>query len=312
MTAPTEPIKPPRLRPGDRIAIVSPSSPIEREELQRGASEMRALGFEPVWDDAVLARDGYVAGAAAQRAQSFLRAWQDPSVAALMASRGGYGSAQILPWLEREVLRATPKLFIGYSDPTAVLSWLTTGCGLTALHGPMIDRRIAAGAAGVDVDSFRAAVEGRGAGRMLDPGGVEVLQAGEAVGALFGGTLAILCASLGTPFAFEPPEGSILFVEDVNERPFRLDRMFTQLRLAGVFRRVAAVVVGEMPGCDDQGGASARDVVRRSLEGFHGPIVMGFPSGHTTGALWTLPLGVRVRVRTDAGAGVLVEEEAVA
>lgn len=304
-------LRPRALTPGSRVAIVSPSSPIDREELARGLAGLRKLGFDPVADEDALARDGYVAGAAVSRARAFMRAWEDPSVSALVAARGGYGSAQILPWLDAGRLRATPKLFIGFSDATAILTWLTVHCGLTALHGPMIERRFAAIETGVHVESFRAAVSGDSPGRLLSPPSVEVIQSGKAEGVLLGGTVALLCASLGTPYAFTPPAGAVLLLEDVQERPFRLDRMLTQLRLAGVFDRVSAVVFGEMPGCDDVGGASAREVVGRILEGFTGPILWGFPSGHTTGALWTLPLGVRVRVVTETVAGVFVAEEAV-
>ncbi len=304
-------LRPPAVRPGARVAVISPSSPIEQDELERGASELRAMGFEPVVDRSALARDGYVAGTAASRAEAFLRVWRDPSIGAIVASRGGYGSAQMLPWLTRDLLRATPKLFIGYSDTTALLSWLTTGCGLTALHGPMIDRRIAAGAGGVHLESFRAALHGGAGGRALAPPSLEVLRGGTASGVLVGGTVSLLCASLGTPFAFAPPDGCVLFLEEINERPFRLDRMLTQLRLAGVFARASAVVFGEMPGCDDAGGDSARDVCLRVLADFDGPVLSGFPSGHTTGPVWTLPLGVRAHVRTEGGPALVVDEEAV-
>jgi muramoyltetrapeptide carboxypeptidase len=304
-------LRPSPVRPGSRVAVISPSSPIEPDELDRGASQLRAMGFEPVVDGSALARDAYVAGDAATRAEAFLRVWRDPSITAVVASRGGYGSAQILPWLTRDLLRATPKLFVGYSDTTALLSWLTTGCGLTAIHGPMIDRRIAAGAAGVHLESFRAALEGGASGRSLAPPSLDVLREGAASGLLVGGTVSLLCASLGTPFAFDPPDGSVLFLEEINERPFRLDRMLTQLRLAGILTRASAIVFGEMPGCDDAGGLSARNVALRVLEDFRGPVLAGFPSGHTTGPVWSLPLGVRVHVRTDGDPALVVDEEAV-
>ena len=312
MSAPQTALRPPALVPGSRVAVISPSSAIDPDECERGMAGLRALGWEPVCDPSALERDAYVAGPAELRAQAFLRAWRDPSIAAVVASRGGYGSAQILPWLNRETLLATPKVFIGYSDTTAILSWLTTGCGIAAVHGPMLDRRLAAGAAGFDAGSLLSAVTADGAdGWELTPPGLEVLVSGESSGVLVGGTLTLLCASLGTPYAFRPPEGAVLFLEDVNERPFRLDRMLTQLRLAGAFGGVRAVVFGEMPGCDEDGGLSAWDVVRRVLDGFGGPILCGFPSGHTAGPVWTLPFGVSVRVRAGAHAGLLIDEPAV-
>jgi muramoyltetrapeptide carboxypeptidase len=305
-------IKPPALAAGSRVAVVSPSSGIARDEFDRGLAGLRQLGWEPFWEPSALDETGYVAGPAHLRAAAFLRAWRDPSVGAVIASRGGYGSAQILPWLDPETLRATPKIFIGYSDTTAILSWLTTGCGIVAAHGPMLDRRFAAGAEGFDRASLMAAVTAdSGVPRELAPPELEVLSTGESAGILVGGTLSILCASLGTPFALTPPDGGVLFLEEVNERPFRLDRMLTQLRLAGVFDRVSAVVFGEMIGCDDLAGLTARDVVREALTGFTGPVLFGFPSGHTAGPTWTLPLGVSVRVVAGASPYLLVEEAAV-
>jgi muramoyltetrapeptide carboxypeptidase len=129
---------------------------------------------------------------------------------------------------------------------------------------------------------------------------------------LLGGTLTQLAASLGTPYAFDPPPGSILFLEDVGERPYRLDRLLTQLRLAGVLERAAAIVWGELPGCDEPGGEpTARDTIVDALADFPGPMLFGFPSGHTAGPLWTLPLGVRARVVAHGTPRLVIEEAAV-
>jgi muramoyltetrapeptide carboxypeptidase len=305
-------LKPAAVKPGARIAIVSPASPFSREEFDRGVGELRRLGFEPTYDEDVFARTGtYLSGAAEVRAAAFARAWSDPSIAALIAVRGGYGSVQMLPLLDANVIRKTPKLFIGYSDNTSILSWLTCHCGMTALHGPMIEGRLAKGAEGFDAASMVAFMQD-GAGRTLAPDGLAVVRGGEAIGPLFGGTLTQLTASLGTPYAFDPPAGCVLFLEDVNERPYRLDRMLTQLRLAGLLSRARALVFGEMRGCDEASGQGcALDVVRVFAGDFQGPVITGFPSGHTTGPSWTLPLGVRVRVVTAPRPSVVVEESPV-
>ncbi len=305
------PRKAPALRPGSRIAVVSPASPSSRAAFDDDIAEIRRLGYVPVHDASVFEReDGYLSGPPATRAAAFLRYWDDPEVAALIAVRGGYGSVHLLPSLGRARLAATPKLFIGYSDTTSILSWLTTGCGIPALHGPMLDGRLAIGADGYDERSFLALAQG-GAGLELRPPGLEVFRGGEAAGTLAGGTMTMLNASLATPYAFDPPAGCVLFLEDVDERPYRLDRMLTQLRLAGVLSRARALVFGEMRGCDEPGGAvTARDVIRRLTGDFPGPVVYGFPSGHSTGPAWTLPLGVRVRVTTTPP-GVVVEESPV-
>ena len=306
-------LKPAAAAPGARIAIVSPASPFSREEFDRGVEQLRRLGYEPVYDDDVFARSGtYLSGSAELRAAAFARAWMDPSVSALIAVRGGYGSVQILPLLDAELIRRHPKIFIGYSDNTSILTWLTCRCGITALHGPMLEGRLAKGAEGADMESLLAFMQD-GAGRTLAPDGVAVVRPGEAAGSLYGGTLTQLAASLGTPFAFDPPAGAVLFFEDVNERPYKIDRLLTQLRLAGILSRARALVFGEMRGCDESGGeTTALDVIRTFSHDFPGPVITGFPSGHTTRPCWTLPLGVRVRVVTAPRPAIVVEESPVA
>src|SRR6266849_3105800 len=171
-------LKPRALRPGDRIAIVAPASSFARESFDAGVAELRLLGDAPVYDDSVFARQRYTAGAAALRAAAFRRAWQDPSIAALMAVRGGYGSVQLLPLLDPADMRRTPKAFIGYSDNTSLLSWLTGACGLTAFHGPMLDGRFAKGEAAYDLDTFtRVLTRAQPAGRISHPQ-IEVLHPG--------------------------------------------------------------------------------------------------------------------------------------
>jgi muramoyltetrapeptide carboxypeptidase len=303
--------KPPALQSGDRIAIVAPASGCPRDEVERGAEEIRRLGFEPVFAASVFERGVFTAGSPQVRAAAFTEAWTDPSIAALIALRGGYGSVQLLPLLQDLEPARTPKLFIGYSDTTSITSWLTCQCGVTAIHGPMIDRRLSRGPSGYDESSFLALVQD-GADLALLPDGLIVVQPGEVSGPLFGGTMTQLTASLGTPYAFDPPEGCVLFLEDVDERPYRLDRMLTQLRLAGVLGRARALVFGEMRGCDEPNGAvTARDAIHAFVQGFPGPVIVGFPSGHTAGPMWTLPLGVRVRVVTAPRPGLVIEDAPV-
>ena len=303
--------KPRALKHGDRIAIVAPASPFNREEFTRGVAEIERLGFVPVFDDSVFEKDsGYLAGAPEVRAAAFMRHWTDPDVSALLAVRGGYGSVHLLPLLDRLKVMAGPKLFIGYSDNTSLLSWLNCQCGITALHGPMIEGRLAGGA-GYDRRSFLGLLSG-GRHLQLAPEGLRVLREGEAAGPLYGGTITQLVASLGTPFAFNPPDGCILFLEEVNERPYRIDRMLTQLQLSGVLGRARAIVFGEMRGCDEPNGTvTALDAIARTTRACTVPIITGFPSGHTTGPIWTLPLGVEVRVSTHPQPTLLIEEAPV-
>ena len=302
--------KPRALQAGDRIAVVAPASNCSRDEFDRGIAEIQRLGFQPTFESSVFERTTFTAGDARTRADAFLAAWSDPDIAALIAVRGGYGSVELLPLIDAAPLRP-PKLFIGYSDNTSLLTWLTIHRGIPALHGPMLDGRLARGSDGYHQESFLALLSG-GKGMVLRPEGVRVLQAGQASGRLLGGTLTQLGASLGTPYAFDPPPGSILFLEDVNERPYRLHRLLMQFRLADVLSRAAGIVFGEMRGCDEPDGSITAAAV---IEGFardcSGPVLAGFPSGHTTGPCWTLPLGVTCRIMTTPYPALIVEDAPV-
>ena len=304
--------KPRALAPGDRLAIVAPASPFTREEFDSGLQEIRRLGFVPVYDDSVFARQGYVAGSAAVRAAAIDAAWRDSSIAGLIGVRGGYGSAQVLPLLDREQARRAAKPFVGYSDLTAVLTYLTLGCDTVAFHGPMLAGRLGRGAAGYDEDSFVRMLCRREPPGELTPPGLESIRAGEAAGILLGGTLTQLLASLGTPYAFDPPAGHVLFLDEVGERPYRLERMVTQLTQTGILARASAVVIGELPRCDEPSGdPTARAVMADLFAGFPGPVLIGFPSGHTSGPAMTLPFGVTARVVAGPSPRLVIEEAAV-
>jgi muramoyltetrapeptide carboxypeptidase len=306
-------LKPKRLRPGDRIAVVAPASSFLRDEFDKGVAEIQRLGFEPVFEESVFAQHGgYLSGEGRVRAEAFLNAWRDPSVRALIAVRGGYGSVHLLPFLETEDLRRAPKAFIGYSDLTTVLTYLTGRCGIVSFHGPMLDRRLGSGIDAYDRASFVGALTTTEPLGELSAPQLETFRSGEVAGPLMGGTLAQLISSLGTPYAFDPPNGYVLFLEDVGERPFRIDRMITQLRLAGVLDRASAVVLGEFVDCDEPGGTlAAKSVLASLLKDFNGPVVYGFPSGHTRHPLVTLPFGVRARVVANGHPRVIIEEAGV-
>jgi muramoyltetrapeptide carboxypeptidase len=304
-------VKPRRLQRGDRVALVAPASPFRREEFEAGVAELGRLGFEAVYDDRVFARRRFVAGEVELRVAALNDAWRDRSIAAIIAVRGGYGSAQLLPLLDGRRLREARKIFVGYSDITALL-WFHLQHGLVCFHGPMVERRLAAGEGGYDRQSFLRAITTSEPVGDLTPPGLETLRGGEARGVLLGGTLTQLIASLGTPWAFDPPPGCVLFIEDIGERPYRIDRMLTQLAQAGIMQRSAALIFGEFPSCDEPGGEYViRDVLRDLVCDYPGPVLFGFPSGHTIGPTWTLPLGVQARVVTSPAPAVVIEEAAV-
>lgn len=301
-----------RLKPGDRVALVAPASSFPREEIQAGVAELARIGLEAVYDDTIFEQAVFVAGPVETRAKAILDAWRDPEIAALVAIRGGYGSAQLLPLLDPGEMLAARKALIGYSDITALLN-LYLRHGLTAIHGPMIDRRLSKGPSAYDEDSFRRVLMAAEPAGDFRPPQLETLHAGNAAGVLVGGTLTQLMASMGTPWAFDPPHGGVLFLEDIGERPYRIHRLLTQAAQAGVFANAAAIVFGEFPGCDEPGGdPPIRAVLRDFTAAFRGPVLFNFPSGHTRGATWTLPFGVRAEVVGGPSPAVRILEAAVA
>ena len=304
--------KPHALMAGDRVAVLSPASPCDRSVTLQGIEELRVLGFIPIFDEGIFASDRYLAGSAAYRAEEFRKAWMDPDIKAVFATRGGYGSAEILPLLEIREIRKTRKIFVGFSDLTTLLVYLTNYCDVTCFHGPMMVN-LAHGAEGYDRDSLtKVLTSTRPAGQFCPPG-IETMKFGEQTGVLLGGTLTQLLASLGTPYAFSPPDGHVLFLDDIGERPYRVDRMLTQLKQTGLLRRASAVVFGEFPDCLGDDGSDVRSAILRVFDEFPGPVLYGFPSGHTNnGPIMTLPLGVDVTVKTGSQAGIVVEEAAVA
>ena len=304
--------KPRAVRSGDRVAIVAPASPFPAEAFEAGVGELRRLGFEPVFEPGVFDRRGYVAGDPATRARALVAALEDPAIAAVFSARGGYGSVELLPLLPIELIRRHPKLLVGYSDITALLAFITTRCGVAALHGPCVAAGLHGGAAGYDESTFRRALTLAEPLGPLPAPALESLVTGDATGPFFGGNLTQLAASMGTPYAFDPPAGCVLFLEDVGERPYRLDRLLAQLRFAGVLARACAVVFGEFPGCDEaDASVTARGMVADALHGFPGPVAWGLPAGHTTGRALTLPLGVRARVVAGPSSSVEILESAV-
>jgi muramoyltetrapeptide carboxypeptidase len=304
--------KPRALQPGDRVAVVAPASSFAADEFHAGLVELTALDFVPTYESSVFERARYTAGSAEVRAEALRRAWADPAIAGIITARGGYGSVHLLPLLQPSDFDGPAKVFVGYSDNTSLMTWLTLACGIITFHGPMIDGRLSRGPAAYDRDSFlRCVTRPAPVGRITDPH-VEVLRAGDATGMLIGGTMTQLAASLGTPYAFDPPRGCVLFLDEVGERPYRIDRLLTQLRLAGIIDRASALVFNELPRCEEPSGTPViRDVIADLTRDFDGPVLFGLPSGHTNGATLTIPFGVTARVNTGSRPGLIIDESAV-
>jgi muramoyltetrapeptide carboxypeptidase len=303
--------KPRALRAGDVVGIAAPAGPVSEERLERGIAELQSLGLAVVVGEGVLARSGFTAGSAEARLAQLHALYADPDVRAIVCARGGAGTAHVLPGLDRELLSADPKLVLGYSDVTA-LHLLLDSFGITSLHGPMVAWELADGVPSYDRASLWHGLTGEGSPWASASGEIAPLRSGSAEGVLCGGCLSLLAASVGTPWALETKEPSILFIEDVDERPYRVDRMLRQLRLSGALAGVRGIVFGEMKGCQAgaEDGYTLHDVLLSALEGLEVPVAVGLPSGHATRPNVTLPLGVRTRLECGDGEARLVVEEA--
>jgi muramoyltetrapeptide carboxypeptidase len=297
------------LRPGDVIGVVAPAGPVDEERLNLGVGELERLGFAVRVADGVLDRTGFTAGSVERRVAQIHGFFADPAVAAIACARGGAGTIQLLPHLDRDLLRDNPKPLLGYSDVT-LLHLQMESVGLTSLHGPMVARELADGDTAYDRKSLWYALTGEGEPYESEPDDLVSLAEGTAEGILRGGCLSLLAASAGTPWALRNLDETILFVEDVDEKPYRVDRMLRQLRASGALQGVKGIVFGDMKGCAPSYTESYRleTILLEALDGLHVPIALGLSSGHTAHPNLTLPLGVRAGlecVNGEAWFGIL-------
>ena len=305
--------RPPRLRPGDTVGLIEPAGFTDDEfDLQLVMDGIRAMGLNPKPSPHLMARYGYLAGKDEARAADVNAMFADRDVRAIFAVRGGWGCARILPHLDWDVIRANPKLLTGFSDITALHMAIAARAGFTTIHGPN-----AASAWGkLSLDSFRAVAFEGGTPTYQTPEGTEdrivqrngrirTLRAGKATGRLLGGNLTVLTALMGTPY-LPRFDGAILFLEDVDEAEYRIDRMLTQLALGGVLGRVAGVVFGFCSDCrargPSYGGFTLSEVLKQHLEPLGVPAFQGALIGHIPNQ-FSIPLGVRAEI--DAAAGTI-------
>lgn len=285
-------LKPPRLGPGSVIGIAAPAGPFEPATLNRGVEVLRAMDFEVFVPDDLFAANGYLAGTDAHRADVLNRLFADPGIDAVMCARGGYGSLRILPLLDYARMAARPKVLIGFSDITALLTAVSSCCGLITFHGPVVTTL--ADASEKTIAGLREAVASDRPVTVRSEGAM-ALRSGSAFGPVCGGNLNTLCHLTGTPFA-PRFRNRIVFLEDRGEAPYRIDRMLVHMRTAGCFDGVKGLVLGSFDGC----GAPTEilKIVEDVFQGTEFPILAGVEAGHTEPNL-TLPLGVRAVL--DAG-----------
>jgi muramoyltetrapeptide carboxypeptidase len=313
--------RPPRLGNGSRVALVAPAGPLlEQDDLTRAQALCRALGYEPILGKNAHARHGYLAGTDDERLSDFNSAASDPSIDGIWCIRGGYGSIRLLDRLDYDALGAHPKAVIGFSDITAVLNAITQLTGLVTFHGPVARSSMSA----FTRQHFERVLSRPGGAGRLDripaTSGVLIpqehrivsLAGGTAQGRLIGGNLTLLQCLLGTPY-FPDLDGAILFLEDVGEDLYRVDRMFAHLRLSGALRQLAGVLIGrftDLHRSNRDGALGFDEVLANYLSPLRIPVAYGFPVGHIDDQ-WTLPLGVLAHLDADAGELDLLESAVV-
>jgi muramoyltetrapeptide carboxypeptidase len=307
--------KPRALRPGDKVGIVAPASNVKREMLEAGCDGLRRAGYEPFYFESILERDLYFAGSAERRSRELEDMFVRDDIRAIVCARGGYGSNYLLPargskTIDLKKITAHPKIFVGYSDLTTQLTWFADSANFVTFHGPMVAKDFAV-ADGVDLASWQNAVGGVAEWEIAEGSGAKPLVAGEAEGILYGGCLSILVAALGTPYDIRTA-GTILFMEDLAAKPYQIDRMLMQLKLAGKLKDVRGIIFGEMLDCRQSSTQdyTLEEVVLRIVGDLGIPVAFGLRSGHVSRANITLPFGVKARLEVGGEVKLKILESA--
>ena len=305
-------IKPQALHPGDTVQIVAPASNLKKDYLQRGVAELERLGFHVKYAADILDKARYTAGSDKRRVRELMDAFADPEVKAVWAARRGYGAMRLFRLLDDEALRRQPKIFIGYSDVTALHLYFYRRFGWVTFHGPMAAKDLAGGAEHYDQTTLLAALMQAQPVGEITSDRVQMLHRGigqQVRGRLVGGCLSLIASLLGTPDELDT-SNTILLLEDASVKPYALDRMIQQLKLAGKFDSVRGIVFGEMTNCVQHAeqGYTIQEVLAELTADLNVPVLFGLPSGHSPRGNLTLPLGVMATL--DAAHDVLRIDEA--
>lgn len=299
-------IFPGKLRQGACVGLVAPASPVTWEERLKCEQRLCELGFSVTVGESLLRDEncyGYLAGGAKERSEDLNRMFQDDRVEAVFCTRGGYGSMELLPFLDYRCIGRNPKIFAGFSDITAMHTALWKYCSLVTFHGPMVRSNLLGQPDGYTLESFFAVCNMEKSVTFLNPLGeqLKILREGSAQGRLTGGNLSVLARALGTPYALAPREESILFLEDVGESIPRIHMYLTQMRYAGVFDKVRGILLGDFTDCTNEGydeRLTAVDFLKYWLKALNVPIIANVCSDHRR-TMGTLPLGAFCRMDAE-------------
>ena len=285
-------IMPKILLPGDFIGIVAPASPFDIDKFVKGVNLLKSLGFCVRYSEELFQKNGYLAGSDFHRASLLNCLFADKSIKAIFCARGGFGSLRILSLLDYASIKKNPKIFMGYSDVTAILSAITQQASLVTFHGPMVADLYNANKK--TIESIGSALSSCQPIEVLSEKGV-VIKSGSATGIVSGGNLATLCHLTGTPF--EPDlDGGILFIEEIGEAPYRIDRMLTHMKLAGCFDKLAGLALGSFKECGSLD--EVYGIVENIFRDTEIPILAGFDTGHG-GVNIVLPVGLNATLNTS-------------
>lgn len=295
-------IRPKPLKKGDKIALIGTSSPVAEERIKPAIEAMKDLGLEVVLCESATSKHGYLSGNDEIRAKDINNMFKNEDINGIFVIRGGYGSARLLDMLDYKMIKKNPKIFVGYSDVTALHNVLNNKCNLITFHGPMPSTEFYKGVDSYTMDSFKKNVFECDSSRLLiNPSDQEMktLVEGKAEGRLVGGNLTLVCSSMGTPYEIDT-KGKILFLEDTGEYPFRIDRMLVQLKQCGKFKDANGIILGAWTDCkapDPDKSLSLLEIFEELIAPENKPTIYNIACGHCLPTM-TLPLGAKIRMNT--------------
>ena len=304
-------IKPKALKFGDTIGVIAPASPTTEERVKKAHDKLIEMGFKVKMGKSPYERYGYLSGSDAIRAEDVNEMFRDKEVDGIICLRGGYGTPRILGLLDYETIKSNPKVFVGYSDITALHIAFTQICNLVTYHGPMVSSDMIGDFSDFSKDKlFRVIMNNESIGEIRNPKGEEIItiNGGIAEGTIIGGNLSLIVDTIGTPYEIDV-KGKILFIEEIGEEPYNIDRMFNQLRLAGILEDTNGIILGDFNNCvseEHDENLTLEQVIEDHIKPIGKPTIYNLQAGHCE-PMVTLPFGVKARLDADKKELIILE-----